>query len=66
MANTFGIASSSILNLNLVKVVEERFDSDGNISETWESAFHSDTGEYIGGISTYSNGSIKRDGSYQN
>lgn len=55
----------SILGLNLVKVVGEKFDTEGNISETWETAFSAETGEYIGSMVIYSDGTMKRDGSYQ-
>ena len=56
--------TESILCLNLVKVVGEKFDVDDNISETWETAFSAETGEYPGSIGTYSDGATKRHGSY--
>ena len=53
-----------ILRLNLVKVIGEKFDTDGTVSETWETAFSAATGEYIGSIATDSDGTIKPRGSY--
>ena len=56
--------TESILRLNLVKVIGEKFDTDGTVSETWETAFSAEAGEYIGNIATDSDGTIKRRGSY--
>lgn len=45
-------------------MVGEKFGIEGNISETWETAFSAETGEYIGSMVTYGDGTMKRDGSY--
>ena len=56
--------TESILRLNLVKVIGEKFDTDDTVAETWETAFFAETGEYLGSIATYSNGTTKRHGSH--
>ena len=56
--------SDSILALGLVRVVGEKFDADGKIFQSWETAFSGETGEYIGSIGKLDDGTVKRDGIY--
>ena len=56
--------TESILRLNLVQVIGEKFDADGNVSETWKTAFSAETRDCLGSVVTYSDGTAKRHGSY--
>ena len=54
--------TESILKLNLVRLIGEIYDGDGNVSQSFETRFSAETGLHIGGKTVWSDGTVTNDG----
>ncbi len=57
-------STAGVIQLAMVKMVGTLYGADGKIYQEFESAFSSETGEYIGGWSKHDDGTTRSDGIY--
>jgi hypothetical protein len=57
--------SKNVKKRKLVKIQGKIYNYDGILEQEFENAYSETTGEYIGGIAKFDNGTINKDGIYQ-
>ncbi|WP_044300628.1 hypothetical protein, partial [Rhodopirellula sallentina] len=57
-------SGDGVLELRMTKLCGTLYDTTGNVTQEFESAFCADSGAYVGGRATFDDGTTQSDGTY--